>query len=210
MRLKFAFMSVALPVMLGLPLLIGGCDRRSGEAGQGAAPAANAGEAGAVTSDEVQPDAAGSEAAFKHTVDRSHKGEAPPKDSFTGPDGKPVALAAMIGKPLLVNLWATWCAPCIAELPALSALAAKTPAIRLVAVSQDAEGAKSVDPFLNQRKLTGLTRYLDPDNKLGFAYATGVLPTTVLYDAQGKEALRVVGALDWAGPEGQALLAEAQ
>ncbi len=200
---------IALILCGGLMLATGGCDKPSGGAEQGAAPAANAG-AGAITADEALPEAdGGASEVFSHTVDRSHAGKPMPAESITGADGKPVTLAHLAdGRPLLVNLWATWCAPCIAELPAIASMATARKDLSVVAVSQDAEGQTSVGPFLKTRGIAGLPVALDPENRLAFAYATGVLPTTVLYDAKGREVLRVIGALDWAGTDGKALLAE--
>jgi thiol-disulfide isomerase/thioredoxin len=211
--------SNALISLAALALALGGCDKQSGQVAQGAGNnAVTSGEAIAdeVTSDEVPSTGgegkgeAGAEAGFKHVVDRSHKGEAMPAVGFTDPAGKPTTLSAQAaGKPLIVNLWATWCVPCIAELPELETFAgvAATKGIKLIAVSQDQEGAKQVDPFLAKRKFANLKRYLDPETGLGFAYAAN-LPTTVLYDAKGKEVARVIGALKWDGPEAQALLKE--
>jgi thiol-disulfide isomerase/thioredoxin len=192
-------------------LASGGCDRRSGEAGQGGPPpSANAG--GAISTDEVQPSAeeAGAQHEFQHKIDRSQAGKPMPAGEITDAAGRTVTLARVAnGKPLLVNLWATWCAPCIAELPALEKVAGGGAGITVLAVSQDAEGTKSVEPFLVKRGLKALPVALDTKNELGFAYGTGVLPTTVLYDGKGKEVLRVIGALDWAGDDGRALIAEA-
>ncbi|HWJ70096.1 MAG TPA: TlpA disulfide reductase family protein [Sphingobium sp.] len=207
MRLK-----LALALLTGLSLAVSGCDKQSGETVQGAANQAGA-TPDEVTSDEVPPtagdDAAGNDV-FKHIVDRSHKGEAMPDKPFTAIDGTPATLKKVAaGKPMLVNLWATWCAPCVAELPALDKVAASAAAqgISVVAISQDQETG-GVAPFWEARKLTSLRTWLDPDNALGFHYATGTLPTTILYDGHGKEVARIVGALDWSGPDGQALLQE--
>jgi len=215
--------SIALISLAALALALGGCDKQSGQGAQQTSPgpANNAVTSGEVTSDEVTSDEVpstgeaskgepGAGAGFKHVVDRSHKGEAMPGVSFTGLGDKPTTLAReAAGKPLVVNLWATWCVPCIAELPELDTFAgvAATKGVKLIAVSQDQEGAKQVDPFLAKRKFANLKRYLDPETGLGFAFAAN-LPTTVLYDAKGKEVARITGALKWDGPEAQALLKE--
>lgn len=207
-----------LPAAAALMLALGGCDRQSGNSTQGAGNSITSDE---VTSDEVASDevpssgdasnaAVSTGGAFKHIVDRTHKGEAMPKDSFIDAAGKPTSLAREAGgKPLIVNLWATWCAPCVAELPALNSFAgnAAGKGVKVIAVSQDSVGVEKVDAFLAPRKLANLPRYLDAETGLGFAYGTS-LPTTVLYDKQGKEVARVIGALEWTGPEGEALLKE--
>ncbi|MBB5984173.1 TlpA family protein disulfide reductase [Sphingobium lignivorans] len=206
--------SAALAVLIGLSLAASGCDRRSGETAQGSG--ANAAAPDEVTPDEVTADevpsaaSGGTEAVFKHVVDRSHKGEAMPDKPFTTLEGKAATLKEIAGgKPLLVNLWATWCAPCIAELPALDKLAAAGTrrGVAVVAVSQDMEPG-GVPAFWTARKLSTLKTWLDPENALGFHYGTGTLPTTILYDAQGREVARVIGALEWDGADGQALVAE--
>lgn len=138
-------------------------------------------------------------------LDRSHKGEAAPALAFEDPAGKPVRLAAFTGKPVLVNLWATWCGPCVAELPTLDRLA-QSGKVRVVAVSQDMDPAK-VAPFLAAKKVA-LDAYRDP--KLGLSVAYGAnLPTTILYDAAGRELWRVNGGFEWDGPEAAKLIAEA-
>ncbi len=213
MRPKIALISLA-----GLMLALSGCDKHNGQAAQQGSPGAGNGvTSGEVTSGEVPSSgnaaaaAPGADETFKHIVDRSHKGEPMPDKGFTDAADKPTTLAKEAGgKPLAVNLWATWCAPCVAELPELDKTAGAVAArgVKLIAISQDQGGAAHVDSFLATHKIANLKRYLDPDNGLAFAYGGTSLPTTVLYDAKGKEVARVVGALDWAGPEGQGLLKE--
>ncbi|MBY4638126.1 TlpA family protein disulfide reductase [Sphingopyxis sp. XHP0097] len=191
---------VPRPCLVVLALLmagsIAGCDREKQADGQAAGAQANLSHDKAIGS-------------FEHQVDRTHRGEPAPANSFRGPDDAPVTLAQFRGRPLLVNLWATWCAPCVAEMPTLDALAAARKDLAVIAVAQDLQGAKVVDPWFQKAGLKTLQPYLDPENGLLDAY-NAALPTTVLYDAAGKEVWRVVGALDWQGDEATALLAEAQ
>lgn len=180
---------------------VAGCDREKRGEGQAGAPQAN------IAADQAKEPAGGS--AFHYVVGRDHAGEPAPTVSFTGPDDAPVTLAAFRGRPALVNLWATWCAPCIAEMPTLDALAAtKGDKMAVIAVAQDIGGAKVVDPWFQKAGLKALQPYLDPENGLLDA-ANSALPTTILYDAKGREVWRVVGAIDWQGAEAKALLAEA-
>jgi len=144
-------------------------------------------------------------------VDRSHKGEAAPTAKFIAPDGDEASIAEMRG-PVLVNLWASWCAPCIKELPTLNALALshnEDGALGVVAVSQDSGSQESVLAFMDKLKVEELGAYQDPKMVLSGALGPDtVLPTSILYDAHGKEVWRYVGDLDWTGPEAAKLLAE--
>ena len=146
-------------------------------------------------------------------IDRSHKGEASPKAAFDTPDGGTVSLAKFSGVPVLVNLWATWCAPCVKELPTLDKLAAAHRVdgqLGVIAISQDSGPQASVAAFLNKLNARDLGAYHDP--KMALSAALGpdtVLPTTILYDATGHEVWRYVGDLDWTGPEAAKLLSEA-
>ncbi|MFZ3482785.1 TlpA family protein disulfide reductase [Sphingomonas sp. 3-13AW] len=178
-------------------LITGGCDRRPDPARQD--------EAGTVP--DVSADAGSEAPQAAGTVDRSHKGEAAPDVAFEGPDGVATSLAAFRGAPVLVNLWATWCAPCIKEMPTLDALAGEGK-LKVVAVSQDLEGRKAAAPFLAKHGWTKLAAYADPT--LGLSTGLNAnLPTTILYDAAGKELWRVQGAMEWTDPEARALLGEA-
>jgi thiol-disulfide isomerase/thioredoxin len=142
------------------------------------------------------------------TLDISQRGKAGPTDSFLDPSGKPVTLASFKGRPLLVNLWATWCGPCVAEMPTLERIAERSgDKLKVLTVSQDRAGV-DIAPTFDRGGFKRLERYRDPESKLGFAFATGMLPTTVLYDAEGREVWRVVGAMDWNGPRANTLLAE--
>ena len=142
-------------------------------------------------------------------VDRSHKGKAVPVTTFNNPDGGTIRLATFKGVPVLVNLWATWCAPCVKELPTLDELASSG-AIEVLAVSQDSGPRPSVVAFLKSHQLRTLQPY--QDDRMALAGALGpdtVLPTSILYDAGGKEVWRYVGDLDWTSPEAAKLLSEA-
>jgi thiol-disulfide isomerase/thioredoxin len=124
-------------------------------------------------------------------------------------DDDPATLAEAEGKSLLVDIWATWCAPCVKELPTLQAVAARAGAPRVIAVSQDMAPRGSVDAFLDKNKLADLEVWHDPKMALSSATGAEVLPTTILYDAKGQEVWRYVGDLDWTGDEAIKLLAEA-
>ena len=147
-------------------------------------------------------------AAFK--IDRRQAGKAASAAAFTAPDDATVTLAAFRGKPLLLNLWATWCAPCIKEMPSLDRLAAERQGkLTVLAVAQDLQGADVVDPWFQRSGLTQLQPYLDPPNNLLADY-NSALPVTILFDAQGREVWRITGALDWQGEAARKLLAEGE
>ena len=158
-------------------------------------------------------EAAPAEAGPVKGVDRSHKGEAAPAATFDNPDGGAISLAKFKGVPVLVNLWASWCAPCVKELPTLDKLAAShrdDGQLGVIAVSQDSGPQPSVVAFLAKLKIKDLGAYHDP--KMALSGALGpdtVLPTSILYDANGKEVWRYVGDLDWTSAEAAKLLAEA-
>ncbi|WP_315443537.1 TlpA family protein disulfide reductase [Sphingomonas alpina] len=139
------------------------------------------------------------------TLDRSHKGEKAPGVPFQTPAGTKTSIADFAGKPVLLNLWATWCGPCVAEMPTLDAVAGR---MTVVAVSQDLEGAAKVTPFFARTGVKNLKPYLDPDVALSTAYQVS-LPTSILYDSSGKEVWRMTGGMDWTSETAKQLLAEA-
>ena len=188
--LKLAFLGLALTA----PVLLTGCDRQSGKAAQ---PAASASADGSAASGESGA-----------ALDRSHKGSQLPDMTLADIAGKKLNLASLKGKPLLINLWATWCAPCVAELPQLDRLAASG-RLRVLTVSQDSGKPEEVAKFLKDRGVTTLEPWLDPANDLIAQYNAGTLPTSILYDATGREVWRFIGPRDWDSAETAALLAEA-
>ena len=142
-------------------------------------------------------------------ADRSRAGTPAPDVAFEDPEGQPVRLSDFRGKPLLVNLWATWCAPCVAEMPTLDALAGREEGrLQLLTISEDLKGRDKVEAFLGERRFRHLEGWLDPQMELMTAMGVATLPTTILYDAQGREVWRVTGAEDWTGEEAAALLSE--
>jgi thiol-disulfide isomerase/thioredoxin len=147
-------------------------------------------------------------------VDRSHRGKAAPDAAFSDPDGGEISLADFRGTPVLVNLWASWCAPCVKELPTLDRLAAAhrdDGQLGVIAVSEDSGPQPSVEAFLAKLKVDDLGAYHDPGMRLSGALgADTVLPTSILFDAQGREVWRYVGDLDWTSAEAAKLLAEAK
>jgi thiol-disulfide isomerase/thioredoxin len=201
-------MRASIVPVVALALFAGGCDRQSPAGGQGNASAGVPADdiANTVSPDEapssgapIAESGAGTRAVpIGGDFDRSHAGQAAPAFSFQDADGKTVTLAAFRGKPVVVNLWATWCAPCIKELPTLDTLATREAGrIAVVALSQDAR-AEKVAPFFAARGFRTLKAYTDGK----MAWVPGVtanLPTTIVYDSAGKEAFRTLGDLDWAG-----------
>ncbi len=142
-------------------------------------------------------------------VDRSHAGQAMPTAEIYNVDDDPATLGGGAGKPTLVNMWATWCAPCVKELPTLDALSSRPGAPKVIAVSQDIGNRSSIDAFLESHGISHLEVWRDP--KMAFSAALGVqvMPTTIYYDSSGHEVWRYVGDLDWTSNEAAKLLAEA-
>lgn len=184
--------------LLMIALATAACDKQTASPEQ-----ANVAASGA-TPDEVTTGASAT-AAKPGEVDRSRKGELGPTLAFRDAAGNNVSLADFRGRPVLLNLWATWCAPCIKEMPSLDALAAASgDKLHVITVSQDMQPEK-VAPFFKERELANLAPYTDPDMGLSLAYKVN-LPTTIMFDAEGREQWRLSGAMEWDGPEAKALI----
>jgi thiol-disulfide isomerase/thioredoxin len=130
-----------------------------------------------------------------------------PEVVFTDMQGKPAGFADLHGRPAVVNLWATWCQPCLREMPSLERLQEKFgDKLTVAAISQDRGGEKAVTPFLAKLGLDKVKIYLDPKSEVGKAFGVRGLPTSVVLDAEGREVGRVEGAAEWDSGEMLAVL----
>jgi thiol-disulfide isomerase/thioredoxin len=121
-----------------------------------------------------------------------------PEISFTDAAGNPASLADFKGKLVVLNLWATWCQPCLKEMPSLAALQEKlSPALTILAVSEDRGGAEVVKPFVEKLGLDKLTIYLDPKSTAIHAFSARGLPTSIVIDGNGNVLGKVEGGADW-------------
>lgn len=126
-----------------------------------------------------------------------------PNALFLDPKNVTTSLGAFHGKTLVLNIWATWCAPCIKELPSLDRLAGKLDARKafVMAVSQDKGGAAIAKPFLDKIGIKNLPSYADPSGALWRAMGIRGLPTTFIISEKGAIVGRVEGVLEWDSPE---------
>src|SRR5579883_65163 len=131
-----------------------------------------------------------------------------PDLAFTDANDKPVKLSDYKGKTVLLNFWATWCAPCVKEMPSLDKLQAEMGKDRFVVLplSLDGPSKPKVAPFYADKKLANLDIYFDKGKKVLGALDISVLPTSVLVDPEGREIGRMEGDADWDKPEAIALM----
>lgn len=132
--------------------------------------------------------------------------EAPPRPlppfAFTAADGAPRTAADFAGRGLLINLWATWCPPCVAEMPALDRLQGlvEGEGITVLALSSDRGGAAVVAKFYRERGIGRLGTWLDPQGAAGRALGARGLPTSLVVDRAGLERARLEGPAEWDDP----------
>lgn len=121
-----------------------------------------------------------------------------PDPQFYGPDG-PVIMSDFLGKVVLVNFWATWCAPCVVEMPSLNELQKQLGGrkFKVVAISIDRAGEAKARPFLEQRGIDRLTVFTDPKGQSARAFGVSAMPTSILLDKDGTEIGRFLGATEW-------------
>ena len=131
-----------------------------------------------------------------------------PAVPFGDGNGGDLTLADWRGRVVLLNFWATWCGPCVREMPALDRLEAALggPGFLVAAVSVDRQGAAVVLPWLERRGIDNLRPFLDSRSTLMGAMAVRGLPTTWIIDRSGRIAAMLEGAAEWDGPPARALI----
>ncbi len=133
-----------------------------------------------------------------------------PAEPFIADGDKVTNLAAYRGRGVVLNFWATWCSPCVHEMPSLDRLQEKLKKdggrVVVLAVSLDRGGASVVERFFKTHNLKNLRVFLDARKRLGRKMRVSGIPVTILIDANGMEQGRVVGAAEWDSPEALALI----
>ena len=126
-----------------------------------------------------------------------------PELRFVDGEGRPLTLADFRGKVILLNIWATWCIPCLREMPTLDRLQAKLggPRFEVVVLSIDIGGIPVVEKFYRALKLKALGIYVDKTLRVQRDLGIVGIPTTLLIDRQGREIGRLAGPAEWDSPE---------
>jgi peroxiredoxin len=126
-----------------------------------------------------------------------------PDFAYPSLTGDTIALSALRGDVVLLNVWATWCPPCVREMPSMQRLYDElgSDGLRIVAVSVDAPGAiRDVHSFVNELGL-GFDILLNPAGTIQDSYAVAGLPTTFLIDREGRIRRKVIGGTDWSSAD---------
>jgi thiol-disulfide isomerase/thioredoxin len=131
-----------------------------------------------------------------------------PDDGFADVAGHALSLADFRGKYVLLNVWATWCGPCVAEMPSLDRLQAELGGADFVVlpVSVDRGGAIQVTDFYGKHRIQHLGVYVDPSNSIARSLSVNGLPTSFLLGPDGRAVGSLVGATEWDTPEAIALI----
>jgi thiol-disulfide isomerase/thioredoxin len=117
--------------------------------------------------------------------------------------GNKVALKSLTGTVTVVNIWATWCGPCVKELPSLDNLqrTVEKKRIKVIGVAQDRFSEEVVPKFIDKLKLKKITILLDSRSEMMRAHKVTGLPTTLFLDRSGNEVARLNGAIDWSSED---------
>jgi thiol-disulfide isomerase/thioredoxin len=131
-----------------------------------------------------------------------------PDLTFLDAEGNEVRLADFQGEVVVLNLWATWCAPCRREMPSLDRLQAKYggAGLEVIALSLDRGDVAKVREFFEELEITSLAVYHDPTARAGRELGAPGLPTTVVMDRAGREVGRLLGPAEWDGEEALAVI----
>jgi thiol-disulfide isomerase/thioredoxin len=124
---------------------------------------------------------------------------AAPDITFIAADGTPHHLTEFIGHGMVINLWATWCGPCVEEMPSLAALSKMLAPddIAVLPLSSDRGGAAVVRAFYQQHGIVSLPILLDPRGAAAHAWNAHGVPTSIIVDRKGRDRARVEGSVDW-------------
>lgn len=121
-------------------------------------------------------------------------------------DDAPRSLAEYRGKWVVLNFWATWCAPCRKEMPSLDRLQAAMPEIAVVPVATGRNPLPAIHKFFAEAGVVNLPVLRDPTSALGRQMAVMALPVTLVLNPEGREVARLIGDAEWDTPEAQAIL----
>lgn len=206
-------MSITLPAksfssacLIAAALFVTGCDKQKPTDPQGQTATQ------AITGADNDEASAASTAANgqRYTISTENAGKPISDARVLDESDAPASLTELAGKPMIVNLWATWCAPCVEELPTLDRLAQMVgDSGHVITLSEDLdEDGRAPRQFLDDRGWRAVTAWHDPENAVGVSYGAS-LPTTIIVGSDGREIARVIGPIDWTGAEARALLERA-
>ena len=134
-----------------------------------------------------------------------------PDTAFTDPEGKEHSLADWRGKVVLLNFWATWCAPCREEMPSLDALQTELGGydFEVVTIATGMNRLPAIEKFLGEINVQNLPILLDPKQRLAREMGVMGMPVTVLIDREGNEIARLIGGADWASDAAKEVIRQA-
>lgn len=129
-----------------------------------------------------------------------------PEAVLTTGGGAEATLAEWRGKWVVLNFWATWCAPCRREMPSLDRLQAAMPGVAVLPVATGRNDPAAIDRFYTEAGVNNLPVLRDPKSELARAMGVLGLPITVIVNPEGQEVARLIGDAEWDSPEAVALL----